>query len=412
MCVCVCVNFRPFISGLVGYITNVVALWMTFGPLEFWGIPLFRIPNEPWGIIGWQGIIPTKAEKMAGICFDLMTTRLFRMKEIFQRLDPKRFAIEMEDGLLLVLDKVISEVAMEYMPKVWQSLPEDVKTDVVITTDSETSNFLTQFMKDMQEHVDDVIDIKDMTVDACVKNKRLVVKIFKECGDKEFIFIRQSGFYFGFLFGCFQTLLWFFYNEPWILPFAGFLVGWITNFLALKVIFRPLEPTTILPGVKIQGIFLKRQKQVSETFARVVCVEILHMRAIWDAIFHGPYAANFFALLRAHTLVFLEKLLAEISTVAITAMGSSRRYAEMKECMAKKILEELPNIIDQSFAYSQEALDMERTIASRMSQLPPDEFEGVLHPAFQEDELTLIFLGGVLGCIVGIVQLFTMFGEK
>jgi len=55
---------------------------------------------------------------------------------------------------------------------------------------------------------------------------------------------------------------------------------------------------------------------------------------------------------------------------------------------------------------------MERTIASRMSQLPPDEFEGVLHPAFQEDELTLIFLGGVLGCIVGIVQLFTMFGEK
>mmetsp|Transcript_15014 Transcript_15014/g.22918 ORF Transcript_15014/g.22918 Transcript_15014/m.22918 type:complete len:422 (-) Transcript_15014:3241-4506(-) len=399
----------PFIAGIVGYLTNVVALEMTFGPLEFRGIKLFRLPNEPWGIIGWQGIIPTKARKMASICFDLMTNRLFNIKEVFSQLDPARFAAEMEDGLLLVLDKVIADVAMEYMPKVWSSLPEDVKTDVVITTDSETEAFLTQFMRDMQAHIDDVIDIKDMTVEACVKNKQLVVKIFQECGDKEFTFIRRSGFYFGFAFGCFQTLIWFFYNESWVLPFAGFLVGWVTNYLALKVIFRPLRPQVIIPGLwTLQGIFLKRQAQVSQTFARIICVEILHMKAIWDAIFEGPRSGNFFALLRAHTLVFLEELLAEISTVAITAMGSAR-YNEMKERMAQKILEELPNIIDQSYEYSQEALKMEEIISTKMEALPPEEFESVLHPAFQEDEMTLIMLGGILGLLVGVLQLFTMF---
>jgi uncharacterized membrane protein YheB (UPF0754 family) len=50
---------------------------------------------------------------------------------------------------------------------------------------------------------------------------------------------------------------------------AGFLVGWITNWLALKCIFLPLEPTNIC-GFQVQGLFLKRQTEVSTVFARVV----------------------------------------------------------------------------------------------------------------------------------------------
>jgi hypothetical protein len=318
----------PWIAGLVGYVTNVIALEMTFGPLEFFGIPLFRLKDQPWGIIGWQGIIPTKAEKMATICFDLMTKRLFNIQEIFSRLDPHRFSEVMEDGLLLMMDKIVDEVAMEYMPNIWESLPKEVKTDVVITTDQETNEFLEGFMRDMQLHMDDVIDIKNMTVQACVANKRLVVKIFKECGDKEFVFIRRSGFYFGFLFGCIQMTVWFFYDASWILPVAGFAVGWITNYLALKVIFSPLEPIQFLCWT-VQGIFLKRQKEVSETFARIICVEILHIRAIWDAVFGGPLSKNFYAMLRAHSLVFIEKLVAEIKPVAIAAMGAEK-FGRMK----------------------------------------------------------------------------------
>lgn len=54
----------PWVAGFVGYLTNVLALEMTFYPVEFWGIELFRIKTEPWGLFGWQGIIPTKAHKM------------------------------------------------------------------------------------------------------------------------------------------------------------------------------------------------------------------------------------------------------------------------------------------------------------------------------------------------------------
>jgi len=48
---------------------------------------------------------------------------------------------------------------------------------------------------------------------------------------------------------------------------------------------------------------------------------------------------------------------------------------------------------------------MENIIREKMAQLPPEQFEGVLHPAFEEDEIQLIVLGGLLGAIVGGLQL-------
>jgi hypothetical protein len=57
----------PYSAGLIGYITNVLALEMTFKPIEYVGLNIFRIKNQPWGLFGWQGIIPTK------VCLSLST---------------------------------------------------------------------------------------------------------------------------------------------------------------------------------------------------------------------------------------------------------------------------------------------------------------------------------------------------
>ena len=367
----------PWIAAIVGWGTNVIALEMTFRPMEFWGCELWRIRDEPWGLFGWQGIIPTKAEKMATVCFELFTTRLFNVREIFQRLDPVRFSEVMSDPILLMMDSVIHEVATAYMPLVWQKLPKEVKDDIVITADIEGQAFMAEFMQDMQDHVDDVVDIKHMTVQACVQNKALIVQIFKECGDEEFVFIRRSGFYLGFIFGLFQMGLYFLYKEAWTLPAAGFAVGWLTNYIALKVIFRPLHPTKILCWNNVQGIFLKRQNEVSAIFARIIMTEIMHIQAIWDAIFTGPLSKNFFAMLRAHTLVFVDKMLVEIKPIAIASLGAEA-FAQMKEDIAQKVISKLPTIIDHSYQYSSEALDMENTVREKMQRLPPAEFEGVL----------------------------------
>jgi uncharacterized membrane protein YheB (UPF0754 family) len=370
------VLLMPLIAGVIGYLTNVLALYMTFYPYEYYGAKLFRIPTEPWGLFGWQGIIPTKARKMAGLCYDLMTTRLFTIREVFDRLDPERFAAVMSDPVLLLLDRVISEVAMEYFPSVWERLPDNVKDDIVVTTSQESSVFLTNVVRDMQANIDDIVDLKTLTVEKCVEQKQLIVQVFLECGEKEFIFIRRSGFYFGFIFGMFQMILWHLFPAVWVMPVAGFIVGWLTNWLALKVIFRPLHPVKFF-GWTIQGLFLKRQAEVSETFARVVINEIMHVRAIWESILTGPLSKNFEALMRVHTLVFTDTLIAELKPLAVAGLGAEV-FHQMKEDIATKVIAGIPSIIDRSYAYTQEALDMETTVREKMKILSPPEFEGVL----------------------------------
>ena len=341
----------PFIDGIVGYVTNVLALEMTFAPLEFFGIELFRLPGQPWGFFGWQGIIPTKAEKMASTCFDLMTTQLLDIQEIFDRVDPIEFAKAMDDSVLLLMDKVINEVAVDTIPQTWLNIPQAVKDDIVVTADNESSKFLMEFMKDMQAHIHDVVNIKEMSVNACVQNKHLIVKIFQECGENEFIFIRNSGFYFGFMFGVVHMVVYMFYPANWVMPIFGAIVGTATNYVALKVIFSPIEPKKFC-GYTFHGIFLRRQAEVSETFARVVCIDILHIKAIWNAIFNGSRSKNFTAMLRAHTLVFTDKLMSEIEPLAVAAIGS-RQFLQMKESIAMKVTRKIPDVIDSSYEYTQ-----------------------------------------------------------
>ena len=86
----------PFMSGIVGWFTNVLALEMTFYPIEYKGLKWYRMKDQPWGLFGWQGIIPTKAPKMARTLVTLMNSKLFKIEEIFERLNPKKFYEEAE----------------------------------------------------------------------------------------------------------------------------------------------------------------------------------------------------------------------------------------------------------------------------------------------------------------------------
>jgi uncharacterized membrane protein YheB (UPF0754 family) len=158
----------------------------------------------------------------------------------------------------------------------------------------------------------------------------------------------------------------------------------------------------------VHGIFLKRQREVADIYARVICTEMLHVKAIFDDIFAGSLSGNFYAMLRAHTLVFTDKMTAELKPLAIAALGAEQ-FAAMKEAIAQKVLDEIPHIIDQSYEYCTEALGIEEEMKTKMQALSPAEFEGVLHPAFEEDEIQLIIVGAILGAIVGVIQIFTIF---
>jgi uncharacterized membrane protein YheB (UPF0754 family) len=55
-------------------------------------------------------------------------------------------------------------------------------------------------------------------------------------------------------------------------------------------------------------------------------------------------------------------------------------------------------------AYAAEVLDVENVLATKMAQLTPEQFEGIMRPIFKDDEWLMISVGAVLGFAVGEIQ--------
>ena len=265
-------------------------------------------------------------------------------------------------------------------------------------------------MVDVKSNISELFDLRGMVVQALEADKELLNQIFLRVGKDEFRFIERSGLYFGFLFGLIQMTLWYFFPAWWLLPFAGLLIGWATNFLALRLIFVPLEPKKI--GFwTFQGMFIKRQKEVSAEYARIVSSRILTSQNIFETLIQGPASDRLIALVHAHVKKAVDHAAGLTKPLFQLAQGT-HKYIGVKRHVANRFVEELPHSIRHLFGYAEEALDIEDTLRTRMQELPPVEFEGFLHPVFQEDEWKLILVGAVLGAMAGFGQLFLLFAER
>ncbi len=388
----------PITSALVGWLTNVVAIKMTFYPIHFIGI-------KP---IGWQGIIPSKAAKMSSISVDLWTSKLINVKELFAKINPKKVAKEMHPEFDRISKEIMDEIMHEQAPEIWSRVPESVKKLAYSRISKDLPEIVTEMMTDIKENIDEMFDIKDMVIKRLTKDKGLLNEMFLQVGDEEFKFIERSGFTFGFLFGIVQMLVWYFYPKFWILPLFGLLVGYATNWLALKLIFNPIEPISFL-GVTYQGLFIKRQNEVSKEYAYMLAHDIFTFDRIFASIITGPTKDRFVNLIANHANHAIDEA-AGLSKPVITLVAGKRSYEKIKNIAIDKTLKELPNSVKPVFPYAEKAMDLENIFRTRMQKLPPRDFVDFLRPVFQEDELKLILVGAVLGMGAGIGQLFILFG--
>ena len=86
----------------------------------------------------------------------------------------------------------------------------------------------------------------------------------------------------------------------------------------------------------------------------------------------------------------------------------SEQYEDIKRTVGQKVVNSIEEMLGHAEGYFDQALDLERTLHVKMSALPPDEFEALLRPVFSEDEWKLIVLGGFLGVVIGIAQMYIL----
>jgi uncharacterized membrane protein YheB (UPF0754 family) len=384
----------PVIAAIIGYVTKLAAIKMMFHPLEFRG-------RRPY--LGWQGVIPQSAGRMAAIACDTLTANLLEPKDLFDRLDPERMVIELQEPLSRAARQIAEEVASRTYPDVWRSLPEAAKQRLLDQVQAEAPRLVTGILNQVREDVEGVFDFKDMVVTYLLQNKRTLNQLFQDAGHRVFRFIVRFGAPSGFALGRGQAVAWGLFKEPLIMPLFGLLTGWITDYVALKLVFVPKFPKRILGVFTWQGLFFKYRDEVTDMYGDLVAKEVITPHNMIEAVLRGPMSDRLFALIQNTLEAEMDRQVGLARPLVVMAVGGTG-YRQVKELVADLVLRQIPDTAVQLEQYAADALDIRATVVEKMREMSQDEFEQLLRPAFQQDEWKLIAVGALLGFFVGELQ--------
>ncbi|OLT47951.1 hypothetical protein BJF85_13690 [Saccharomonospora sp. CUA-673] len=389
----------PFIAAFIGYVTKRVAIEMMFRPLEFRGIK--------GTFLGWQGVVPQHGGRMAAIATDLLTKNLLDIKDVFARIDPDRITKEIEQPLLRAVDDVAREVLEQTHPRMWERLPAVAQDLVIKQIQAQTPQIVRQVTLEMRENVHEFLDVKEMTVRRLTSDKKLLVRLIRETSRPEMAFIARSGIYFGFALGIVQAFVWAVTKQPIVMPIFGAAVGLFTDWAAIKLIFWPREPVYITRKFYFQGKFQQRRDEVAEQYGEIIARDVLTVQNLMESILSGPRSDRLMAMI-SRTVADAIDQQTNTARPLVNATIGPKRLAEMKRAAADKSIERLPQTVRHAEGYLTEAMDVARLVQERMAKLTPQQFEGLLRPAFRQDEWKLIVVGGIIGGFVGEMQVILM----
>lgn len=388
----------PVVACLIGYVTKILAIKMMFQPLEFRGIKPF---------LGWQGAMPKRAKEMAATMYDTLTARLIKPVDLVGRLDPMRTAQILGPELIQVVDQIVHEVMGEAKPGLWEALPKVVKNRLMISIRQKLPDTLAAVLRDVQNNLDDVFDLKAMMVEQLSNDKALLNHIFQHAGQDVFRFIRRSGIYFGFAIGCLQAVTWAFTQSALIMPIFGCFIGWFSDWMALKMVFRPMRERVYLGVFRWQGLFLRRQQSVAVEYGSLLVEHVLTVRNLITHALNGPLADQLMQLVARHVSALVDEQAGIAKPLVVYSVGGAE-YRRIKQDVSVRLMKQLPYALLAVEGYAEQAMDVRATLVEKLKLMTPEEFEGVLRPVFQQDESKLIMVGAVLGFLVGELQVHLM----
>lgn len=368
---------------------------MSFHPVRFIGI----------GVIGWQGVIPRKAEKMAHICIDRTLQQFGDLNTVYQKLEPQRIVQQVVAQVSPRMDEYIDEVMYEVQPVLWDNLPLFVRARIYQWAREQLPDRIEELVEDFGDDLNELVDLKALLSRELQNHPDLMNRIFREAGSVELQSVISRGAIIGGLLGAILAPLWLAYPEPWLLPVGGFAIGFITNWIAINLIFAPLRPRRVLFW-RIQGLFLRRQEQISDTWARLVAEELITVEKVADAMINGQHGARTRAIIQKHLRPMLDnsmvmKLAAQV-TVGMTG------YTDLKRVMNQKAVIATRDVFNDPAFNKERAPIVAGVLAGQMKSLRPEEFQDILRPAFREEELQLMFVGGLFGAVAGLIQFIAM----
>ncbi|MGX8126808.1 DUF445 family protein [Clostridioides difficile] len=191
-----------------------------------------------------------------------------------------------------------------------------------------------------------------------------------------------------------------------ILAVIGGFIGYVTNVVAIKLIFRPIEPIKIpILNIEIVGLIPKRRAEIAANVGEIIQEEFLSMDEILANIITDEDKEEVVRYIKARVKIIIHE---KVSFIPSGIKNMIQDYlGEIIESEVKQSIDELSkNIINKA----NERIDIQKMVEDKINELDLYELEEIIIKIAKKELKHIEFLGLVLGFLIGIVQgLVTMF---
>ncbi len=190
-----------------------------------------------------------------------------------------------------------------------------------------------------------------------------------------------------------------------LLVLIGGLIGWITNKVAIKMLFRPINPHKIL-SITFQGVFPRRKDQMAISLAEIIEKELLSKEVIMEQLLGEERLDDIKAKLKE---AITNKLVEAIPPIAAMFLGGDvkgfiTRYIE------KNGDEIFDSMIEEFKTIGFENLNIHEIVKNRIDALDFVEFEKIIFGLMNKELRFVEIIGLFLGAFIGVIQyLVTIF---
>jgi uncharacterized membrane protein YheB (UPF0754 family) len=190
----------------------------------------------------------------------------------------------------------------------------------------------------------------------------------------------------------------------WLLsiPFISAFIGWFTNWVAIKMLFHPREPRKFL-WITFQGIFPKRQQQFGEKLGKLVSEEFLSFSDIEQKISNPENLQKILPMVEEHIDTFLHTRLGKKFPMMSMFIGE-KTIGTLKAAFMEELQDLFPVLMQHYAGQLKKELDLEHIVTEKVKLFSSDKLESVLQQIMAKEFRFVEILGGVLGFIIGILQ--------
>ncbi len=188
-----------------------------------------------------------------------------------------------------------------------------------------------------------------------------------------------------------------------LLPLISAAIGWLTNFLAVKMLFHPRNPIKI-GGLNLQGIFPKRKPILAERLSKTITTQLI---SIDEIMAEAPTMGSDTYLTRKIDNAidrYLKKELPKNLNPIIAPFISRRRLGIIKKSIKVEIESLIPEL-KAHYLGEISNIDLEKLIYDKILNFPNEQLEALLMAVLKKELRFIELVGAIVGFLIGMVQI-------